>query len=119
MDDPRTLFDMHIAHVGINAASPEESLAIASRFEKLMSLPVSSTGISHFAGTFIEVMDGKGRGEKGHIGFHVNDLRAAAAWFDANGFEIDQDSWAFKEDGSPRLVYFKEEIAGFAIHLCA
>jgi catechol 2,3-dioxygenase-like lactoylglutathione lyase family enzyme len=118
-EDPRTLFDMHVSHIGINASNAEESLAIAKRFEELMFLPVSETPRSHFAGTFVEVMNGNGRGEKGHIGFHVNDVKAAATWFDAHGFEIDQDSWTYKEDGSVRLVYFKEQIGGFAIHLTA
>ena len=117
MDDPRELFDMRLAHVGINASDAEESAGIAGQFARLLGLPTSVTPVSHFADTMVEIMDGNGRGEHGHIGFAVNDLVAAAAWFDAHGYEVDQDSWSFKPDGSPRLVYFKEPIAGFAIHL--
>ncbi len=115
--DPVEVFDMHLAHVGINATSDEEAHDVARRFETLMGLATREMPPSYFAGTLVEVMKGSGRGTKGHIGFHVNDLDAAAAWFSARGFEVDESSRAFLPDGSPLLVYFKDEIAGFAIHL--
>lgn len=116
-EDPRELFDMRLAHVGINAKDADEAAAIAEEFRTLLHLGTSRTPVSHFADTMVEIMDGGGRGEHGHIGFHVNDLVAAAAWFDAHGYEIDQQSWNRLPDGTPRLVYFKRPIAGFAIHL--
>lgn len=116
-DDPRTLFDMRIAHIGVNAQDGRESEHIAAQFARALFLDVSSTPVSHFAGSLVEVMDGCGRGEHGHIGLHVNDIRAAADWFEANGVAIDRDSWSYRPDGTPRLVYFKDAIAGFAVHL--
>ena len=116
--DPRQLFDMRLAHVGVNAKDPAEAAQIAAQFSELLHLTTSVTPVSHFVDTMVEVMDGGGRGEHGHIGFAVNDLRVAAAWFDANGYEVDYDSMRYDEGGNPRLVYFKEPIAGFAIHLC-
>lgn len=116
-DDPVEVFDMHLAHVGINAASDDEARDVARRFETLMGLATHEMPPSYFAGTLVEVMKKHGRGTKGHIGFHVNDLDGAAAWFSARGFEVDESSRAFLPDGSPLLVYFKDEIAGFAIHL--
>ena len=73
--------------------------------------------ISIFADTFVEIMKGNGRGTSGHIGFHVDDIEVAERWFEARGYEIDQDSRVVTEDGSTFLIYFKEEIGGFAIHL--
>lgn len=116
--DPRQLFDMRLAHVGVNAKDPAEAARIAAQFSELLHLTTSVTPVSHFVDTMVEIMDGGGRGEHGHIGFAVNDLRVAAAWFDANGYEVDYDSMRYDEAGNPRLVYFKEPIAGFAIHLC-
>ena len=104
--NPVEAFGLRVAHVGINASSPEEGLA-----------PVK-TPVSVFADTLVEVMSGCGRGEKGHIGFGVNDIPAAEKWFAARGFEINEDSRALNPDGTTKLVYFKREIAGFAIHLC-
>ena len=116
-EDPRELFDMRLAHVGINAKDATEAAVIAQQFQDLLHLGISTTPVSHFADTMVEIMDGGGRGEHGHIGFHVNDLLAAAAWFDAHGYEIDQQSWNRYPDGRPHLVYFARPIAGFAIHL--
>ena len=118
IENPVSAFGLHVAHVGINAASPEEAREVAELFQTLMGLEPNATPVSVFADTLVEVMSGCGRGEKGHIGFGVNDIVAAEKWFAARGFEINEDSRALNPDGSTKLVYFKRQIAGFAIHLC-
>lgn len=118
IENPVKAFGLHVAHVGINAASPEEAQQVADLFQALMGLEPNATPVSVFADTLVEVMSGFGRGEKGHIGFGVNDIVAAEKWFAARGFEINEDSRALNPDGSTKLVYFKRQIAGFAIHLC-
>ena len=118
IENPVKAFGLHVAHVGINAASPEEAQQVADLFQALMGLEPNVTPVSVFADTLVEVMSGCGRGEKGHIGFGVNDIVAAEKWFAARGFEINDDSRALNPDGSTKLVYFKRQIAGFAIHLC-
>ncbi len=118
-DNPVDLFDMHVAHVGINAATDEEAEQIVGLFQTLMGLPRKVTApISVFAGSFVEVMrPGSVRGEKGHIGFYVNDIPAAIKWFEKRGFEVNPEAKALNPDGSIHLIYFKQQIAGFAIHL--
>lgn len=118
IENPVSAFGLHVAHAGINAASPEEAREVAELFQTLMGLEPNVTPVSVFADTLVEVMSGCGRGEKGHIGFGVNDIVAAEKWFAARGFEINEDSRALNPDGSTKLVYFKRQIAGFAIHLC-
>lgn len=113
------LFDMYIAHIGINAQNTDASVRTAQQFASLLGLPVRQTPISRFAGSLVEVMDKPGRGAQGHLALHVNDIEKAASWFEAHGHAIDQQSWLYQPDGSPRLVYFQESIAGFAIHLTA
>ncbi len=116
--DPVRDLGLRIAHVGINAPTSKEAEAIAERFSALMGLERNETApISVFSGTLVETMRGGGRGEHGHIGFHVDDIDAAEAWFEARGFKIDQGSRVLMDDGSTRLVYFEEPIGGFAIHL--
>ncbi len=118
-EDPKELFGMYVAHVGINASSDEEAEEIVGEFSKLMGLARNVISpASVFASNLIEVMrPGRGRGTKGHIGFHVDDIEAAEKWFSERGFEINEDSRVKNPDGSTFLVYFKQEIAGFAIHL--
>lgn len=116
-ENPVELFGMYVAHVGINACDAHEAEDIADRFSILMGLPKKEMEPSFFSGTLVEIMKQNGRGEKGHIGFHVDDLPAAEKWFEARGFEIDESSRRLLPDGSTFLVYFKKQIAGFAIHL--
>ena len=116
--NPVDKFGLHVAHVGINAASLEEAERVAGLFQSLMGLTPVKTPVSVFADTLVEVMSGNGRGEKGHIGFGVNDIVAAEKWFSDRGFEVNEESRALNPDGTTKLVYFKQQIAGFAIHLC-
>ncbi|MGI6755431.1 MAG: VOC family protein [Atopobiaceae bacterium] len=117
--NPYEAFDMHIAHIGINASTEEEASQIVDEFNALLGLTTFVPGpISLFSGTVVEVMKpGFGAGEKGHVGFHVNDVEAAAHWFDAHGRPMDWNHVAKNPDGSYKLVYFKQEIAGFALHI--
>lgn len=115
--NPVKAFGLHVAHVGINASSPEEALKVADLFSALLGIETVPTPVSAFSGTLVEVMSGNGRGEKGHIGFGVNDIKAAEDWFVSRGFELNEDSRALNPDGSTKLVYFADDIAGFAIHL--
>lgn len=117
-EDPVELFGLRIAHVGINADSPDEAERIAGSLETLMGLERRhSAPVSTFAGTLVEVMHHGGRGERGHIGFHVDDIDAAERWFSARGLTVDEESRTRLSDGSTFLVYFEEQIAGFALHL--
>lgn len=116
--DPVEALGLRIAHVGINAATPEEAERIASQFETLMGLSRNVVApISVFSGTLVETMKGCGRGTNGHIGFHVDDIPAAEKYFAARGFAVDESSRRLNPDGSTFLVYFADEIGGFAIHL--
>lgn len=109
---------MHIEHIGINAADEAEAARIAALVEALFGLEQSETPVSYFNDTLIEVMKGCGRGSMGHIGFAVNDIAAAEEYFCSRGLTICEESRVLNDDGTTKLVYFNEEIAGFAVHLC-
>ncbi len=115
--NPVETFGLHVAHVGINAASAEEARKVADLFSALLGIETVPTPVSAFSGTLVEVMSGCGRGEKGHIGFGVNDIKAAENWFVSRGFAFNESSRALNPDGSIKLIYFADDIAGFAIHL--
>lgn len=63
------LFDMKVAHVGLNAANDGEAAGVAGDFLKLMGLPIRETPLSYFNGDLVEIMKENGRGTHGHIGF--------------------------------------------------
>lgn len=114
---PQELFGLRLAHVGINAADEVEAAAIAQLFSCLMGLETRETPVSLFSDTMVEIMKQPGRGERGHIGFHVDDIPAAEKWFAARGFAIDESSRRLLPSGETQLVYFEQPIGGFAIHL--
>ena len=63
-------------------------------------------------------MMGKGPGTHGHIAIRTNFVDRAMAYFKRMGFEFDESTVTYDDKtGKPKFVYFKEEVAGFAIHL--
>ena len=120
-DSPVELFGLRLAHVGINTTSAADAAATADVLCALLGVARGEEPfpVSSFAGTLVEVMNNGGRGEKGHIGLHVDDVEAAEAWYRARGVEFNEASRAMCPDDPERtyLIYFKEEIAGFAVHI--
>ena len=114
---PQELFGLRLAHVGINASDEAEAAQIAQLFSSLMGLETRETPVSLFSDTMVEIMKQPGRGERGHIGFHVDDIPAAEAWFAARGFTLDESSRRLLPTGETQLIYFEQPIGGFAIHL--
>lgn len=119
--NPVELFGLRLAHLGVNTSTPADAAATADAFCTLLGIPRGEEPfpVSSFSGSLVEVMNNGGRGRLGHIGLHVDDIDAAQAWYEARGVEFDESSRKLSPDGSGRtyLIYFKEEIAGFAIHL--
>ncbi len=111
------LFDMKVAHIGINAANAAEGGVWANEFLTLMGLPIRETPVSYFNGELVEIMKENGRGTNGHIGFSVNDCEAAIRYFEERGMKSIPETKQFKEDGTCKFTYFEGEIGGFAIHI--
>ncbi len=115
-DSPQELFGLRLAHVGINGGTPEEASSLADSFA-FLGLAKAETPVSFFAGSEVEVMKGTGRGERGHIGFAVDDIDAAERWFAGHGHAFLEDSRVRNPDGTTHLIYFAQDLGGFAVHL--
>lgn len=115
--NPVELFDMKVAHIGINAKDKDEALDFANQFLKLLGLPVNETPISYFNDSLIEIMKENGRGTNGHIGFSVNDCEAAIKYFTENGLKTVEETKKYDDNGKCIFTYFEGEIGGFAVHL--
>ncbi len=115
----RAMLGFEFAHVGINTESKEEAERAAKLFEAMFGMPVRETSKSYFAGSSFELMNQKGPGKYGHIGIKTNFVDRAMAYFKRMGFAFDEESVTYAENGKPKFAYFKDEIAGFAVHIVA
>ena len=64
----------------------------------------------------IEIVKENGRGTNGHICIAVDDMAKAMDELKEKGAAFDESSAKYK-NGELTAIYFKDEIAGFAIHL--
>lgn len=112
----RKMLGFELVHVGVNCGSEEEADAAARKFSALFGWPVKPGNSSIFAGTAVEAMKQGGRGAKGHIAVACNSVMRARAYLEGQGFEFDE-STAKTKNGKLTVIYLKDEIAGFAVHL--
>ncbi|WP_428066201.1 bifunctional 4-hydroxy-2-oxoglutarate aldolase/2-dehydro-3-deoxy-phosphogluconate aldolase [Candidatus Proelusimicrobium volucris] len=106
-----------LKHVGINSADEKESNATADAFEKLFGFKKQDFGGAYFNDTFVEVMKKPFYGRHGHIAIGVNNMERALYRFRKAGVAFIEESAGYNPDGSLRVIYFKEEIGGFAVHI--
>ena len=112
------MLGFEIGHLGVNTADATESAAAAAKFAKAFGGLETSEGNSSFwAGKIIEIMKGKGRGVNGHIAIKTNSVDRAVYHLKAQGIEFDESSALYNADGTMKVIFFKDEIAGFALHL--
>ena len=96
------------AHVGVNANHKEEALRFLNFCREVLGLDAEETPISYM------VADSK----MGHIGFYTPDIQAAMTYLEEKGYAMDPSTARYEADGKTlMLIYLKEEMNGFAIHL--
>ncbi len=107
-----------IDHFGVNLKDSAETVEIAEIFTKLFNLEISDGKDSTYAGPLIELMKhGMGRGQHGHIAVSTSDIEKAVSSLKEKGIEFDTESCKYDSTGRLIVIYMKQEIAGFAIHL--
>ena len=106
-----------LAHIGINTQNQEEAMAVAALFAQIFNLQVRNGKNSVYAGNAVEVMKSPGRGRLGHIGIGTPDCEAAVKDLESRGFEVDMNAAKYRPDGTLNVVYLKQEVGGFAVHI--
>ena len=115
-DARRIALGFEIAHVGVNAASADESLAVCQTLDAAFGFGVKEGSSSNFAGSGVEVMKAPYLGKNGHIAVKTNSIPRAAAELQKNGFTLDESTARYKGE-KMIAVYLKQEFGGFAVHL--
>lgn len=112
-----TMLGFELLHVGINCTDEQEAAATAHTFESLFGMTAKEGTGSYFNSTTIEVMKFVGRGTHGHIAIGTNYMNRAVAYLQRRGVELDWDSAVYDEKKQLNLIYLKNSVSGFGIHL--
>lgn len=106
-----------LKHVGINSKDEAEATQTANTFQRLFGLEKQDFGGAYFNAGLIEVMKKPFYGKNGHIAIATNSVQRALYRLKKMGVAFNEDSAGYNEDGTLRVIYLKEEIGGFAVHL--
>lgn len=110
-------FGFEVLHVGINQENEVEAEKSAETLKNIFGFGKRETPISVFSTDRIEIMKKQGAGRLGHVAIGTNDASAAKKYLEGKGIEFDETSASYLPDGRLKLIYLKDEIAGFAFHL--
>lgn len=104
-------------HVGINCDASEDAVRDAQLLCSLFGFELKDGHSSAFAGSGVEFMKPPFRGQRGHIAIGVNSVDRAVYHLQQQGVEFDETTRKPDEKGRTKVIYMKNEIAGFALHL--
>ncbi|MBE6905216.1 MAG: VOC family protein [Ruminococcaceae bacterium] len=117
MEEQQNDFGFEVVHFGVNCSGREEAMRQAGLFLRLFEILPAEGKDSVYAGPLVELMKGNGCGTHGHIAVAANNIHAARAYLESLGCTFDEASAKFNDRGELIVIYLKEEIAGFAVHL--
>lgn len=106
-----------LLHIGINTSGEAEAAAVADSFGSIFGQPVTEQPKAYFAGEMVEVVKGASLGAKGHIAVGTRDIARAVTYLKRQGVALDDSTALYDAKGCLSLIYLKEEIGGFAVHL--
>jgi 2-dehydro-3-deoxyphosphogluconate aldolase/(4S)-4-hydroxy-2-oxoglutarate aldolase len=110
-------FNFEVVHLGINQTNQEDAKKVADLFQDLFGFSETNTPISIFSSPKIEIMKKKGAGECGHVAIGTSNITEAKKYLESKGVQFDPGTAVYTEAGKLKLIYLKNEIGGFAIHL--
>ncbi|MGI6254581.1 MAG: bifunctional 4-hydroxy-2-oxoglutarate aldolase/2-dehydro-3-deoxy-phosphogluconate aldolase [Acutalibacter sp.] len=113
----RTMLGFRVVHVGMNCRSADEAEHIARLFCRLFDVPYLPNETAVFAGSLVECIKGPYLGAHGHIAIGTNNVDRAVYHLEQRGVAFEEASRKTDAQGRTTLIYMKEEIGGFALHL--
>ncbi len=113
----KTMLGFKLVHVGINCADEGEARRVAQTFSALFGLEYKPGNSSDFAGGAVECMKKPYLGKNGHIAIGTNSVDRAMYQLGRQGVAFNESTLKRDVGGSAKVVYLKDEIGGFAVHL--
>ena len=111
------MLDFRFAHIGINWGGEESALNAVKSFSTLFGFAPKDGNNCVFSGDVFELVKSSGLGVHGHIAISTNTVMRAVAWLERNGITLDHGNAIKDQKGAVNVIYLKEEILGFAVHL--
>ena len=111
------MLGLYPVHIGINAGTEEAAVKAANFLSSVFGFSLKDGTVSVFAGDGIELMKQQGTGTHGHIAMGTASILRAQAYMERCGLELDYHNARKDSKGNISLIYLKEEILGFAVHL--
>lgn len=106
-----------LIHIGINQQDTTEAKATAELLSALFGFDTRETDGSIFVNEQFEIMKTPFRGKLGHIAIRTCNAGAAREYLESKGLEFAEDTASYGPDGKLKVIYTKNDIAGFAFHL--
>lgn len=113
----KTVLELKLAHIGINADNETQAHRIAQFFETVFGFGARENPASIFSDTYVEILKSPYLGQKGHIAISTPDVERAVAYLENKGIVFNKESTVLRESGCIQAIYLEQEIGGFAIHL--
>lgn len=111
------MLNIRLKHIGINTTSDiidDNAASFISLFQGLRK----DTTKGCFASDYIELMNETAHtGTHGHIAIGVSSVERAIPFFKNLGYEFKEETVTYDNNGDAKFIYFKDEFAGFAVHL--
>ncbi|MDR3342278.1 MAG: bifunctional 4-hydroxy-2-oxoglutarate aldolase/2-dehydro-3-deoxy-phosphogluconate aldolase [Treponema sp.] len=112
-----SMLGFSMVHIGINTGSEDEALKGAKLFESLFGFNLKIGSSSIFASDKIEVLKSQGTGRLGHIAIASWSVPKAIGYLERLGMAFNYDSAKRATSGDINVIYLKDEILGFGVHL--
>lgn len=115
----KAVMKMHgfkMVHVGINFNSEKEALAFSFFFSSIFGFENVENDKTIFTSQEIECLKKPYLGKNGHLGIETNNIERSIVYLKSKGITVDMDNAIYK-DKKLFVVYLKDEIFGYAIHL--
>lgn len=109
--------NFQVVHIGINGKDEQSAMQRADFFEQYFNIQKHIGKDSIYSGNILEFMKSQGLGVHGHIAVATDNIYKAKEYLESLGLEFNNDSVKYDEDGAMLVIYLKQEVAGFAIHL--
>ena len=112
------VLNFEFCHMGINCYSDEEGYTNLFRLADMFNLVMGDTRSSSYVGREVEItkMAFTVRGPHGHLGYYADNLERAVFYLEKKGVEFDHEH-VKPFNGKTYVIYLKEQIAGFAVHI--